>query len=155
MIILDQAVMELANERLFFHAEQQAATLREFAFEGDETALAPDTVLADVASEELRRRLTRSRHLPAALFVEIGWEILLELFVSEHDGRRTSLSRICAASEISEATAIRYIAMMVANGLVQQCADPEDVRHKVVRLSPHGLAATRIALQEYVLARSD
>lgn len=39
--------------------------------------------LVAVAEEEIRRRRFRSRYLPADLFGEAAWSILLDLYISE------------------------------------------------------------------------
>lgn len=156
MIVLDQSELGFSAERLFLHAEVQASMLAPWPIpEAQSPTAVPDTVLAGLAAQELRCRAKRSRHLPAALFGGGGWEILLELFVSEQCGGRTSLSSVCIASQLAKTTAIRYIALMVADGLVQRAQDPEDIRNKVISFTAKGLIATRTALQESVCAAAD
>jgi len=153
LIVLDQRDLGLSAERLFVHAEAHASKLPPWpAAEAQPLSMVPDTVLAGLAAQELRCRSRRSRHLPSALFGGGGWEILLELFISEQSGGRTSLSSVCVASQVAKTTAIRYIAFMVADGLVQRVQDPGSLRNKAISLTPKGIAATRTALQESVYA---
>jgi len=55
----------------------------------------------------------------------------------------------CAASQTSQATAVRYIVFMVAYGLVQRDQSPENQGKTAIRLTTRGLAAIRAALQDY------
>lgn len=149
MILLDPADMGLAATRLLLDAETQASMLPSCDPEAQSPSTISDSVLADVAAQELRRRTRRSQHLPANLFGETAWELLLKLFVSEQSGQSMSLLDACAASQTSQATAVRYIVFMVAYGLVQRDQNQENQRKTAIRLTAKGRTAIRAALQEY------
>lgn len=149
MNVLDPDELGPVAERLLFLAEAQASLLPSSDLEPQSSSTIADSVLAEVAAHELHRRAKRSHHLPAALFDEAGWDILLALFVSEQNGRPMSLKSACIASQVAPTTAIRYIAFMVADGLVRRSEGPAGMRNKVLNLTAKGLAATRAALQEY------
>lgn len=150
MSVLDPDELGFAAERILSLAEAKASQLPSSAAEPQSLPAVAGSILADVAAKELQRRAKRSQYLPADLFNEAGWEILLALFVAEQTGQRMSLETACSTSPVAPTTALRYIAFMVANGLVQRSENPADVRHKVLGLTSKGMIAIRAALQSYV-----
>lgn len=150
MNVFDPDELGSVAERLLVLAEAQASLLPSSASEPQSSLALVDSVLAEAAANELDRRARRSQYLPADLFGEGGWEILLQLFVSEQNGRRMSLTRAFTASQVAPTTELRYIAFLVANGLVQRSRDPADARNTVLSLTAKGRTRTRATLHEYV-----
>lgn len=97
----------------------------------------------DIAMLALRlwhERRWRDRHFDRCrdLFADPAWNLLLDLLVSESEGRTLSTSAACLASGVAASTALRYIHLLEDQGLVNRVPDPRDARRMFVRLSPQG-----------------
>lgn len=89
----------------------------------------------------LRERTRRIQHLKASLFGEPAWDMLLELYASEIEQRRISVTSLCLASGVPATTALRWISALEREGLIQKRSDPLDGRRAYVSLSTKGLNA--------------
>lgn len=109
----------------------------------------PAEVQAETAAEKLpqilRARRERGRFLGHDLFADPAWDILLELFAAEADGRKISVSGVCASAALSATTGLRWLGKLERAGLVVRHSDPLDRRRSWVHLSPTAIAA----LQHY------
>jgi len=85
-----------------------------------------------------RRRLEM---LGAPLCVDAAWNMLLDLFISEGEGRRLSVSAAVIGSMFSYSTAMRYVNLLVDAGLVERTPDQRDRRRSFLSLSRTGRAA--------------
>ena len=85
---------------------------------------------------EVRKR--REELLGANLFGEPAWDILLDLFVQRIEGRKTSSTSASIASRAPTTTALRYIAILVNEGLVTKRVGERDLRVQYVELSDKG-----------------
>jgi DNA-binding MarR family transcriptional regulator len=146
---IDPHELRFLAERLLTLAEAKASQQETSALERSTYLATSDDVLADVAATELKQRASRSKYLPADLFGEAGWAILLDLFVSEHKGRPVSVSSACIASQVPATTALRYIAVLIEYRLVERTDNSADRRVRLLSLTTHGRNATRAALEEY------
>lgn len=102
------------------------------------------------ARTEVRNRRAREGVFGKALFSEPAWEVLLELLIAHLEGRVVTVKSACVASRVPQTTALRYIAHLVANGLVQRRPHPLDMRSIHLELTDEGMARmadyfTRIA----------
>jgi hypothetical protein len=86
---------------------------------------------------ECRRR--RDKVFGPEMFGEPAWDIILDLFISECDGRRISVTSACIASCVPKATALRVIKQLEKTGIVVRQRDPDDARRSYVRLSQRAL----------------
>ncbi len=95
-------------------------------------------LLALVAQETLNNRSKREIYLPGELFGEPGWEMLLDLAI-QYEGRNwISTKSLCIASGAPSTTALRYIKLLRAHGLVRSKNHPTDKRGKLHMLSSKG-----------------
>lgn len=94
--------------------------------------------LRHIAQSQIKARAARARHFRAALFADPAWDILLELFVAPHEGRRVSISAVGLAAGIPLSTAIRWIKALETDGLVEKEDDPLDARRTFLRLTEEG-----------------
>lgn len=100
---------------------------------------------ADKAKEMYECRRTRDKVFGADMFGEPAWDIMLDLFISECDGRRISVTSACIASCVPKATALRVIKQLEKTDMVIRQRDPDDARRSYVRLSQAALQTmTRI-----------
>lgn len=90
-------------------------------------------VLAKAAHDDRRSRAALFR---SDLFGEPGWDILLDLFIQERVGRRISVTGACVGSGATSTTALRYLNLLIGDGLVQREGDPADGRRSWVKLTP-------------------
>jgi hypothetical protein len=77
----------------------------------------------------------------ADLFSEPAWDILLDLFIAQGEGKDVSVSSACIGSAAPPTTGLRWLGVLTDEGLVLRENDAEDNRRVLVRLTPAGLAA--------------
>ena len=85
-----------------------------------------------------RERSRRANYLPAELFGEPAWDILLDLACAANASELRSIKAACLSSQAPEATALRYIEQLVGFGLVERIDDKTDRRRKFLRLTALG-----------------
>lgn len=109
----------------------------------DYTLIAPTEHQALV---ELARRFYRSRRMrprvfsDEALFGEPAWDMLLDLFIAEADGKRLSVTAACIGSAVPTSTALRWLVILEERGLVRRENDPTDARRVFLNLTSEGYA---------------
>ena len=80
------------------------------------------------------------------LFEDPAWDMLLDLFAAELEGRQVLVSSLCIASAVAPTTALRWINKLIAVGLLERQPDTLDRRRAFVALTPR--AST--CLNDYV-----
>jgi DNA-binding transcriptional ArsR family regulator len=103
--------------------------------------LVSQSALLAFARETYNIRRRRSRFLPADLFGEPTWDILLDLYVATRENRPVPTTSACIGAHVPPTTALRWLRILEARGLVEREEDGRDGRRTFVRLSEHGLAA--------------
>jgi MoxR-like ATPase len=76
----------------------------------------------------------------AELFGEPAWDILLDLFIAQAEGKSVSISSACIGSAAPATTGLRWLGVLADEGLVVRENDPEDQRRVMVRLTAAGTA---------------
>lgn len=71
---------------------------------------------------------------------EPAWSILIDLAISQLDGKRISVTSACIASGVSTTTALRWISVLVDDGMVIREHDISDRRRTFVRISELAMA---------------
>ena len=100
-----------------------------------------DETLATIAMSIYRARRRRSKFLEASLFAEPAWDMLLDLFVASVRGRKVSVTSLCRAADVSDATGLRWIEMLESNGFVRRRSVSEDGYLRLVEISDDGFEA--------------
>jgi hypothetical protein len=77
----------------------------------------------------------------ADLFGEPAWDILLDLFIAQAEGKSVSVSSACIGSAAPATTGLRWLGLLADEGLVVRENDPEDNRRVMVRLTSSGTTA--------------
>jgi len=95
----------------------------------------------------LLARERRRSALPAMIFGEPAWEMLLDLLVSKEEGRPVPLNSACIASGAPTTTAMRWVALLQTAGLVEQQPDPSDRRRKFLVLTQLGEESLKAAVR--------
>ena len=86
-----------------------------------------------------RRR--RHKYLPADLFGEPTWDILLDLYIAARENRRVPTTSSCIGAHVPPTTALRWLRILETRGLVEREDDGRDGRRTFVRLTGPGLIA--------------
>jgi len=98
----------------------------------------------------IKLRRMRDRFFDPLLFADPGWDILLDLYAAQDEGKPVSVSSLCIAAAVPPTTALRWITNMTASGLLVRVQDPGDARRVFIELSPE----TRQQLDAYFQAVS-
>jgi DNA-binding MarR family transcriptional regulator len=101
----------------------------------------PLSSIGRLAREAVRARAQRGLFLNQALFSDPAWDILLDLFVAECEGRRRTVSTVGLAGKVPATTALRWINVLEREGLVSREDDPRDGRRQFLELTHAGLSA--------------
>jgi hypothetical protein len=83
----------------------------------------------------LRARRLREEFMPAELFADPAWDMLLDLMAARLDHERVSVSSLCIASAVPPTTALRWIRTLTDQGFVERHADPHDGRRVFIALA--------------------
>lgn len=75
------------------------------------------------------------------LFGEPAWDILLDLYIAEVEGKAVSVSSACIGSASPSTTGLRWLGVLCEAGFVKREHDPADQRRVLVRLSEGGMEA--------------
>lgn len=110
--------------------------------------------LLGIAEAMYRERRLRAKLLPEAANVleEPGWDILLDLFVAQIQGRRVSVTSACLAACVPVSTALRYVGLLEESGLVCRRPDERDGRRSHLVLTNRGVEAMSVFLERSGLA---
>ncbi|MDP5104118.1 MAG: MarR family winged helix-turn-helix transcriptional regulator [Erythrobacter sp.] len=75
------------------------------------------------------------------LFGEPAWDILLDLYIANAEGKTVSVSSACIGSAAPATTGLRWLGVLTDEGLLVRENDSEDHRRVMVRLTSKGLKA--------------
>ena len=89
----------------------------------------------------IRQRRYREALFSAGTFADPAWDILLDLYASELEGRKTTVSDACLASCVPSTTALRWVRKLGEDGVVKRSADSSDGRRIYLTLSEHAKSA--------------
>ena len=67
---------------------------------------------------------------------EPGWDLLLDLYIRELAGRRTSVTSACIGSRAPPTTALRYVNTLCDTGRIERHRDETDARRYWLELAP-------------------
>nr|WP_236704453.1 MarR family transcriptional regulator [Sphingomonas sp. ATCC 31555] len=87
------------------------------------------------------------------MFGEPAWDMLLELFIAEAEGRPTPVKNLCLAACASVSTALRRLDCLVEAGLVGKVDDATDARRSLIQLTDRGMGVMTMLLQYEVFER--
>ncbi len=103
----------------------------------------------------LRVRRQRDQFLPADLFADPAWDMMLDLMVARLTDEQVSVSSLCIAAAVPPTTALRWIRQLTDRGLFLRQADPDDGRRIFIALSDEAAdAITRWFAASRVLLRN-
>jgi len=103
---------------------------------------------AKLVRKMIQQRQLRARHLPADLFADPAWDMLLDLAAAEVEGVQVAVTSLCIASGVPATTALRWIAHMTDSGLLVRQEDKADRRRAFIGLT----AKARAGIASYFAA---
>ena len=83
----------------------------------------------------LAARQMRNQILPAQLFADPVWDLLLDLTAARLENKLVSVSSACLAANVPTTTALRVIKALCASGTMVRERDPLDSRRTYLTLS--------------------
>lgn len=99
-----------------------------------------------------RARRRRLQHFPSLErdFGEPVWDVILDLFVAEREGRSVSITSACVAASVPLTTALRWVQQLEEMKAVLREPDPTDRRRAYIRLSRSTAAAMEGYIRELI-----
>lgn len=91
-----------------------------------------------VIRQGLMARQQRGRFFKSNLFADPAWDMLLELYSASLAERRLTVSRLAERSGVPLTTALRWIAVLEKDGLIDRTNDRFDRRRMFLELSEKG-----------------
>jgi hypothetical protein len=143
----DQVLHPLADELMAIAERLRSAAPPDMEDRaGGESALpvqarSPKNQLALARKAYALRRKRTAIFGNAELFGEPAWDILLDLFIAQAEGKSVSVSSACIGSAAPATTGLRWLGVLADEGLVVRENDAEDQRRVLVRLTARGLSA--------------
>lgn len=123
--------------------EANTARVQTLARRLTEISMTPDDDLkagfATWVAAEYARRRKREAFFPAdVLLGEPGWDLLLDLAIQRCNSKHISITSACIAARVPNTTALRWIAILEQQGLVERSMDAIDRRRTLVAISDLG-----------------
>jgi DNA-binding MarR family transcriptional regulator len=118
------------------------ALLGRIVLEQETSASHRDLQLArarDLYAFRRQRERIASAYTTEPIFSDPTWDILLDLYIHQIQGRPVSVSSCCIASQVAATTALRYIAALEEQGLIAREPHEHDKRSSLLRLTASGL----------------
>jgi len=100
--------------------------------------LAGRATLIARARAVLAERERRAELFPPVIFGEIGWEMLLWLYVTDDEGERQTIGRLANLVRAPHTTALRWIGYLEKERLIEKVPHPNDRRTVFIHLLKEG-----------------
>lgn len=123
--------------RLLAIAEEERLAPSDKTHVPTEQTYSPAT-LASFASQIYRSRRERDRFLPANLFKDPAWDMLLELFIARVQQKRISVTVLASLAEVPPTTALRWIGLLEEARLLKREENQRDARVSYLSLTDQG-----------------
>ena len=103
----------------------------------------------DVAAirRAIRARRMRGSFFAPGLFSDPAWDMLLDLYAADAGDMPVSVSSLCIASAVAPTTALRWIARMTEDGLLERRPDATDRRRAFMALTD----VARVGMRGYLV----
>ncbi|WP_375402074.1 winged helix DNA-binding protein [uncultured Sphingomonas sp.] len=96
----------------------------------------------------IRARRMRGSFFAPGLFSDPAWDMLLDLYAAEAEDMPVSVSSLCIASAVAPTTALRWIARLTEDGLLDRRPDATDRRRAFMALTE----VARIGMRRYLVS---
>lgn len=115
----------------------------------------PIAELLALARSNIKARHLRYDHLPAPIFGEPAWDMLLLLYVSTKSGTKESVSMLSLSSGAPATTALRWIDYLARQELVMRRPNRRDLRVVFIELTDKGRDAIEAYLTDLLNLEAD
>ena len=82
----------------------------------------------------LGSRRRRWKAFKSIRFGEPTWDMILDLYIADSEGRRVDVSGLCLASGVAPTMALRYVDLLLADKLIAKVDDAKDGRRSFVNI---------------------
>lgn len=100
------------------------------------------------ARSVIKARAERRKFFDSDLFADPAWDMLLELYALECEGKRISVSKLSVAAGVPCTTTLRWLDKLESESLAVREADPLDGRRIWVSLSDLGFDRMRAYVEQ-------
>jgi hypothetical protein len=109
----------------------------------------------DLAVLLYKERRARDVYLKAgtSLWSDPAWDMLLDLFIANEEGRLVNVTSACIGGCIPTSTGLRRVGQLLEAGLIQRTTDASDGRKGMLGLTVETTAHMRRYLDEVVRSR--
>ena len=108
------------------------------------------SLLGFVASNIHKSRANRNAIFRFQFSSEPAWDMLLSAYVSFAKDETLTITSLCAASNATQTTALRHLAMLEDADLVETSPSSDDRRVRFARISQRGMRLVDIHIQDYL-----
>ena len=105
---------------------------------GVESGAPPELAPSSLADALIEARRSRDALFGAGYFADPAWDMLLNLYAADEAGTPLSGSELCAAAQLPQTTAQRWVETLAAARLIVRRPDQGDARRTLISLSPEG-----------------
>ena len=102
--------------------------------------------LTGFARQIIAGRKQRDRYFDPMLFSNPAWDILLNLYVADAEGRAITVLDSCTVSTVPQGVALRWLGYLKQEEMVIEAPDPGRPRQTLLRLSDQ----TRLTISSYL-----
>jgi hypothetical protein len=127
-------------------AERIERQTRKLIEDAERAAALHNGDLTEFARQILAGRKQRDRYFDPMLFSNPAWDILLNLYVADADGKPVSVLDSCLASTVPQGVALRWLGYLKQEEMVVEAPDPARPRQTLLRLSDQ----TRVTISSYL-----
>jgi hypothetical protein len=127
-------------------AERIERQTRKLIEDAERAAAMHNADLTEFARQLLAGRRQRDRYFDPMLFSNPAWDILLDLYVADAEGRPVNVLESCTASIVPQGVALRWLGYLKQEEMVIEMPDPAQPRHTLIRLSDQ----TRLTISSYL-----
>ena len=145
--------MSQMTVRQVFNSRETAGTTETARIQPTLTELGSRYAQLNAIRAGVKARRQRESFFGTNLFADPAWDMLLELYAASLSERRLTVSRLAERSAVPMTTALRWIATLQSEGLIDRRDDPFDKRRYFLTLSEKG-AKAMIAYFEALLPGS-
>ena len=93
------------------------------------------------AARILKLRTRRSQIFGKGIFGEPAWDMLLQLYDAQLEGRTEYVAGLCSGSGVPPSTVLRWIHCLLERGWIERTLDGRDQHRLIVSLTPKGSEA--------------
>lgn len=127
-------------------AERIERQTRKIIADAERAVAMHDGDLTEFARQLLAGRKQRDLYFDPMLFSNPAWDILLNLYVADAEGKPISVLDSCAASTVPQGVALRWLGYLKQEEMVIEAPDPARPRQTLLRLSDQ----TRLTISSYL-----